>query len=377
MNTPCRLLYGIDVIEGLKSLEPESVHCCVTSPPYWNLRSYSVDGQLGLEKTPEEYVSKMVDVFREVHRVLRSDGVLFLNLGDSYAGSQKGIGTDGKIYGGSKQRTNKGSLGLPVQDWNGLKPKDLCGIPWRTAFALQADGWWLRSDIIWHKPNPMPESVTDRPTKAHEYLFLLAKSKDYYYDQEAIREKCDAPFSSGGLSRGERSEPTKMISGENHSGEGFVTGSHRNKRSIWTIATESYSEAHFATFPRALVEPCILAGTSAEGCCEKCGAPLKRMTKPTEEYAKNFGANKGADSDRYGQGYKKHSPAVSAEYETIGWQSQCECNAGKVPCTVLDPFSGSGTTGEVAVNLGRRYVGIDLQEKYLELAKKRIGLWAL
>ena len=177
-------IYQGDFFEVLRTLPDESIHCCVTSPPYWGLRDYGVDGQLGLESTPDEYVAKMVEVFREVKRVLRKDGTLWLNLGDSYAGSMKGIGADGIAYGGPKQRTNSGSIGIMEKPLKvkeiGLKPKDLVGIPWRVAFALQADGWYLRSDIIWAKGNPMPESVTDRPTKAHEYIFLLSKSRRYF-----------------------------------------------------------------------------------------------------------------------------------------------------------------------------------------------------
>lgn len=314
--------------------------------------------QLGLEKTPEEYVAKMAEVFQEVRRVLRNDATLWLNLGDSYYNYR------GKNNRRSdKDLTRRNTLTKPhhnidarpnEMEISGFKNKDLMGIPWKVAFALRDSGWYLRSDIIWAKPNPMPESVTDRPTKAHEYLFLLAKSKDYYYDQEAIREpvsnvslaraeygwNCDRPSTKNASTNGVGIHTEKM-------GDRFVNPNGRNKRSVWTIATESYSEAHFATFPRALVEPCILAGTSAEGCCEKCGAPWERIIKPTEKYG------------------------------TVGWQPQCKCNAGKVPCTVLDCFSGSGTTGEVAVNLGRRYAGIDLQSKYLALAKRRIGLWAV
>jgi len=287
------ILHG-DALMMLKTLPDESVQCCVTSPPYWGLRDYGVPGQLGLEKTPEEYVAKLVDVFREVRRVLRSDGVLWLNLGDSYATDLKG---GPKSKPGDKSYTNKGTLGIdPIKQQHGLKPKDLVGIPWRVAFALQADGWWLRQDIIWAKPNPMPESVTDRCTKSHEYIFLLSKSARYYYDAKAVQEEAQTPFSSGGLSRGERSEDTHMISGENHSGPGFVTGTHRNRRSVWHLSTKPFSGAHFATFPPEIPEICIKAG-SKEG------------------------------------------------------------------DTILDPFAGSGTTLEVAERLGRKSIGIELNEK--------------
>jgi len=205
-----------DALEELRNLPDGGARCCVTSPPYWGLRDYRTDGQLGLERTPEEYVSRLVEVFREVRRVLADDGTLWLNLGDSYAAN--------RTYQVSPTKWSKLEQGQSAVVPPGLKPKDLVGIPWRVAFALQADGWYLRSDIIWAKPNPMPESVTDRPTKAHEYLFLLSKRERYYYDAEAIAER-------------------------------------RNKRTVWTITTQPFPDAHFAVMPQALVEPCILAGS--------------------------------------------------------------------------------------------------------------------
>lgn len=232
----CNVLNGID-------LPDQSVNCCVTSPPYWGLRDYGVPGQLGLEATPEAYVENMVQVFREIRRVLKDDGTLWLNLGDTFAANRGGTtppaqtvagGINGK--GGDKERRGQAAGYNPTRDCTkyGLKHKDLVGIPWRVAFALQADGWYLRSDIIWSKPNPMPESVTDRPTKAHEYIFLLAKSEKYWYDSIAIKEV-----------------------------DSFTEV--RNKRSVWTVATKPYSGAHFATFPESLIEPCILAGCPEGG----------------------------------------------------------------------------------------------------------------
>jgi len=225
------MIHHGDVRDVLPTLDAKSVQCVITSPPYWGLRDYGVKGQIGLEPTPDDYVQTMVKVFREVTRVLRDDGTLWLNMGDSYASSPAGnFGGDMPAPAdGGRYRANK-----PKMDYgaSGLKPKDLVGIPWRVAFALQADGWYLRSDIIWHKPNPMPESVTDRPTKSHEYLFLLTKSPRYYYDTDAVREP----------------------SVEQAAG--------RNLRSVWTINPQPFSEAHFATFPTALVEPCIKAGST-------------------------------------------------------------------------------------------------------------------
>ncbi len=249
-----------DCLDLLRAMPDESVQTCVTSPPYWGLRDYGHDGQLGLEETPEQYVENMVAVFREVRRVLRDDGTLWLNLGDSYtSGGRDGHGT--RV--GYKQQTNRGMNGdrdpVRAPQPPGLKPKDLVGIPWMVAFALRADGWYLRSDIIWAKPNPMPESVTDRPTKAHEYLFLLTKGLRYYYDAEAIRERAECD-----RMRGPAHHPDP-ISTNGNSGLAHrpLTG-HRNKRSVWTVTTQPFSGAHFATFPPKLIEPCILAG-SAEG----------------------------------------------------------------------------------------------------------------
>ena len=240
-------------------LADKSVQMCVTSPPYWGLRDYGIEGQFGLEQTPEEYVMRMKMVFREVKRVLRDDGTLWLNLGDSYAGSLKGKGSKSftKI-----QASNKGSFTEPKEIPQGLKPKDLVGISWRVAFALQADGWYLRNDIIWHKPNPMPESVKDRCTKSHEYIFLLTKNKKYYYDNEAVKE----PATGNAHSKGKKLDPPKGNEGRHKDWDKLTPDlvDFRNKRTVWTMTTRPYSGAHFATFPPELPEICIKAG-SAEG----------------------------------------------------------------------------------------------------------------
>lgn len=249
-----------DVREVLAQLPADSVDCCVTSPPYWGLRDYGADGQLGLEQTPEEYVVAMVSVFAEVRRLLRPEGTLWLNLGDSYA--SKPAGADG-FRDGRANRNERTSGGIPP----GLKSKDLVGIPWRVAFALQADGWWLRSDIVWSKPNPMPESVTDRPTKAHEYVFLLTKSARYFYDADAIREP-HSPNTHHGLVVERRNTFAKAgKSGGHLNGSALIhlNQDGRNKRSVWEIPTRAYPEAHFAVFPEGLVEPCILAGCPIGG----------------------------------------------------------------------------------------------------------------
>ncbi len=260
MSLDARIIPG-DCLAGLATLPDASVHCCVTSPPYWGLRDYGVEGQHGLEPTPAEYVAKMVAVFREVRRVLRDDGTLWLNLGDSYAGG----GQTGRNDGGRPEK-GKGWAEYDIKRTKvrraiGLKPKDLVGIPWRVAFALQADGWYLRSDIIWSKPNPMPESVTDRPTKAHEYLFLLAKSDRYYYDADAIAEQA----SSFGLNGGGYEPPGQTPHATSRGVVITDAPSTRNKRTVWTIPTEPFPGAHFAVMPTALVKPCILAGCPTGG----------------------------------------------------------------------------------------------------------------
>jgi DNA modification methylase len=339
MKTPTVQILQGDCLDRLCTLPDQSVNCCVTSPPYWGLRDYGVAGQIGLEKTPAEYVAKMVEVFREVRRVLRDDGTLWLNLGDSYCSqgglhdgredNQPGVGAkrvwrngSGRADGVVDERGQRNRNGVAV---GGLAPKNLIGIPWRVAFALQADGWYLRSDIIWHKPNPMPESVTDRPTKAHEYIFLLSKNERYYYDSDAIKE----PVTGNAHARGTGVNPKAKTPGKNsrihqdrdpnHSplrktkqNESFsaaVRGlvESRNKRSVWTVATAPYREAHFATYPPDLIKPCIFAG----------------------------------------------------------------CPTGGV---TLDPFCGSGTTGQVALELGRNAILIELNPEYAKLIEQRTNV---
>lgn len=516
------------------------VQCVVTSPPYYGLRDYGVAGQIGLEPTPDAYVATLVDVFREVRRVLKPDGVVWINLGDSYA--QSGMGGDPAESAFRKQATNVGSLIQGRHACNGSKPKDLLGIPWRVAFALQADGWVLRQEIIWAKPNPMPESVTDRCTKAHEQLFLFSKAKwsgplpcrfadisdddarwialcidtegcivvkrvkqtdggadafgpqvtfggtnralverfrqivghgniatrsgknapmfywqignnlardllhriypflivkqrqariaiyvddlvyyrggklpsrkqrtaaennrllslwarnkqcnqfgdpdlsdvpepiygrwsdceRYYYDQQAIREEPTGrtdPITSFGTPK------ERQDNGRSYALAGMIG---RNKRSVWEIATQPYSEAHFATFPPALIEPCILAGTSEKGCCSKCGAPWVRQLERINQSASIAGPKTQA-KQKQGlvtafSGYADGSTAPLLR--TIGWAPSCRCDAGVVPAVVLDPFGGAGTTGLVADRLQRNAILIELNPTYAELARKRIS----
>ena len=362
-----------------------SVDCVVTSPPYWGLRDYGLEEQgIGLEPTPEEYCGNMVEVFREVWRVLKPTGTLWLNLGDSYAGSGKGQMGDGTHAAkhGEKQHTSKWTLigGLLAGVTDGLKPKDLVGIPWRVAFALQADGWYLRSDIIWSKPNPMPESVTDRPTKAHEYVFLLTKSPRYYYDADAIREaKAESTVRDQRTNdNGQRRE--RGYPGANSNGGTLLGGNQggRNRRTVWEIATQPYPEAHFATYPEKLVEPCILAGTSEKGVCAICGKPWEWVV---ETSGGTIGQAWHDHTDDLARGNRDNSngKAKDGTYkcEHKGWQPTCGCNADTAPATVLDPFAGSGTTLGVAQRLGRRAIGTDLSAEYLDLAAKRLGRVAL
>ncbi len=506
-----RVLIG-DALEQLRTLPDESVHCVVTSPPYWGLRDYSrcscsegilnpmrtncgeltglgakpadpscpichgtglIEGvkehQLGLEKTPEEYVQKMVEIFREVKRVLRIDGSLWLNMGDSYAThSAKGpnAGQFGNDIIPGFDGVFRKDIKRGAREISGLKEKDLVGMPWRLAFALQADGWWLRCDNIWAKKNCMPESTKDRPTKAHEYIFLLTKSgttkywthpeqagmrtrptpdvrwidrltetsykekpadwtpemvpcpdceggkldgwfgqetcetckgrgkvrrwyrknlwegHDYFYDQEAVRESAawsSVPtkrYESHAVNGSERPGGNRKLDAPNPSG--------RNLRSIWEINTQPYSEAHFATFPEELPRRCIKAGTSEKGCCAKCGAPWERIVGEAE-YKKvpskcgvsgnvspiTQGKHLGQDtfgSATYGSGFV---PGFTRFNKTLGWRPTCQCNADVVPCVVLDPFAGSGTTGFVARSLGRKAILIELNPQYGKLIEKR------
>jgi len=258
------ILHG-NCLDKLKELEANSVDCCVTSPPYWGLRDYGVEGQFGLEKTPEEYVDKMVQVFKEVRRVLKDEATIWLNLGDSYA-----TGNGAKNTLSAKQNSNKGSLTNGRKQVSGLKHKDLVGIPWRVAFALRQDGWYLRQDIIWHKPNPMPESVKDRCTKAHEYIFLLSKSAKYYFDNESIKEPAVYTRRRTNITRGQGYGKAKGMGSKSPDRDGGFEclNGKKNRRSVWTVIAKPFRGAHFATFPQSLVEPCILAG------CPKGGVVL-------------------------------------------------------------------------------------------------------
>ena len=381
-----------DVVEQLKTLPDCSVQCCVTSPPYYGLRDYGIAGQIGMEETPELFVAKIVEVFREVKRVLRDDGTLWLNFGDSYSGSNStkdaAINPDTLSYNAG---CTKGGTSKPIGIIPGLKPKDMIGIPWMVAFALRADGWYLRSDIIWSKPNPMPESVTDRPTKAHEYVFLMTKSARYYYDADAIREPCitqeDRP---DGIIRNrlfaydskenqlrpknlERVDPNTMhIRRANGQGEPENNPAGRNRRTVWEIATQPTPDAHFATFPEALVEPCIKAGTSERGCCAVCGAPMERVVE--KEFYGNWEHHRTDDWDTNVHNKGHATDKAYKPPKTTGWQPTCKCNADTIPCVVLDPFGGSGTTAKVARDLKRDCTLIELNPAYIKIAKNKLRL---
>ncbi len=435
-------------------LADRSVHMCITSPPYWGLRDYGtaswdggdpacdhkelmgfinpkntlgpaghlpetnsssrmhhrqyraicakcgarrIDSQLGLEPTPDEYIAKMVAVFREVWRVLRDDGTCWVNMGDSYI--SHGWGSKG-----NENKGNSGSLfetDLDPRRYKGVKPKDLVGIPWRLAFALQASGWYLRSDIIWSKPNPMPESVTDRPTKSHEYLFLLSKSERYYFDAEAVRELSSRSYyewTEGGNAHykaavgNANSAPKRDVDRQDKRRDDLPAV--RNIRSVWTIPTEAYPGSHFATFPRKLVEPCIKAGTSERGCCPVCGKPWERVveservaTRPGNKtkilvptgWNTGPGRHDGIDGRYRGASeVGNRDPGRHVAIKTDrGWRHACNChhmsaNWAPVPAVVFDPFVGSGTVCVVANALGRHGIGLDLSADYLKLASQRI-----
>ena len=374
----------------LGKMPDDSVHCVVTSPPYWGLRNYGVEGAYGLESTVDEYVERMVEVFREVRRVLRADGTLWCNLGDSYWGGKGASNNIDQHYAARKTPTlgkmhhnvnRRGETRPTDRRDQPFKPKDLIGVPWRVAFALQADGWWLRSDIVWAKPNPMPESVRDRPTRSHEYVFLLTKSARYFYDADAIRE----PQSEGTFIRFGKSDVRSVRSkegGSSRSTKSFdnatpvsILEGGRNKRDVWNIATQAYPDAHFATYPEKLVEPCILAGTSAHGVCGECGAGWERVIESESGYTGN---RRHDDMEKLGlsegTGWKSDNElkVAGAYRRLLGWQPTCDHDAERIPATVLDPFCGSGTTGVVALRHGRSFVGIELNPEYVELARERI-----
>jgi|KBSMisStandDraft_5_1062788.scaffolds.fasta_scaffold48262_3 DNA modification methylase len=435
-------LIGGDCREVLATLPANSVHCVVTSPPYYGLRDYGtaqwaggdaacdhksqrtasagmaaemrdrgnergyvpssnfanygerwtdgsvyrdtcgkcgatrVDRQIGLEASPAEYLAEMVAVFREVKRVLRPDGTCWVNMGDSYASAPVGSFNGGGFKDKSAQTGGRDMSGVATSGVmnkvkaSGLKPKDLLMMPARLALALQADGWWLRSDIIWHKPNPMPESVGDRPTSAHEHVFLLAKSARYFYDADAVREVSISDHPSGnGYKRDARLSYTDK-NGARGNDEHWQMQTNRNLRNVWTIATAPYSEAHFATFPPALAERCVRAGTSERGCCAACGAPWGRQLSDKTLTPAHGGARRKTTDAEWKDGWEG-IPRMTVSTTTTGWAASCACDAGIVPCTVLDPFAGAGTSLLVSDRLQRDAIGIELNPAYTEMAMAR------
>ena len=372
-----RIIKG-DCSESLKKLDDKSVNTCITSPPYWGLRDYNgEEKQLGLEDTPEEFVNNLVGVFQEIKRVLRDDGTVWLNLGDSYMGGGGGnYNKTGISQAGGQHLTNVRNRKDFIRK-SGVKAKDLVGIPWRVALALQQDGWYLRQDIIWHKPNPMPESVKDRCTKAHEYIFLLSKNPKYYFDNEAIKEDAkypDGPTSAHAIRKGVGDSKMRTRNGLHKIG----ANPKRNKRSVWTVTTKPFKGAHFATFPMDLIEPCVLAGCP-EKICVDCGKPYERVMQKPKQLEVERNKRSGLDDRKVGgvlDKYNKENPPID-----LGLQKQCDCETNETKAgTVLDPFAGSGTTGIVAANNERNAVLLELNEEYINLAKERInaqvGLWA-
>lgn len=363
---PFLVLLG-DALEQLRQLPDNYFHCCVTSPPYYLLRDYGVNGQLGQEPTWADFLDKLVAIFREVRRVLRDDAPAWVNMGDGHVQSGKGRADGGETKCSRAAKAKSGEY--PTQAFNrqrvkgwqraagsakgmNLKPKQLMGQPWRLAFALQDDGWWLRQDIVWHKPNAMPDSAKDRPGKSHEYLFelipeapdhgylfQLAPSRYYFYDREGWKH------------------PTRFA------------------RSVWTMSiARKKNTGHTATFPDELAERCILLGTSEKGCCSACGQAWIRQVRPTAEYAKHLGASYHDHKDDKVVGHRGTNCGHSSTYyETVGWNLPCECDAETVPCRVLDPFSGSASTGIVALRNGRQYVGIELKPEFVAECLPRLA----
>ena len=369
-------------------LADESVHCVVTSPPYWQLRDYKVPGQIGLEPTIQEYVATIVEVFREVRRVLRKDGVAWLNLGDSFNDYNGGAGPGSNFdrvncYRSDNRPKRDGGSGLTCKS---LKPKDLVGMPWRVALALQEDGWWLRRDVIWGKKAPMRESIRDRPITAHEYLFLLSRSRRYFYDHIAVRQP-----DKGGDHRRKKRKRTERSNGlfrpqsqlnahESRNGHGANLGS------VWMLGTEGYRGQHYATFPTRLVVPCIKAGTSEKGCCPECGKPWKRILERVPisssapesphwpaAWASGTGRRHNEKVGRHPLPIADRDPRRVVTIEVAkGWKPGCDHGHEPVPCTVLDPFSGHATTTVVALALKRRSIGLELSPKYLKESRRRI-----
>lgn len=441
------IIYQGHAIDALESIGELSVHCCVTSPPYYGLRNYGLPpqiwktdgpmcadkdhqwhenwsgkvtsyrnkslskyiggddgtrerkrfhlgdtctkcgawrGSLGLEPSPILYAWHIVSTFRAIKRVLRDDGTVWLNMGDSYSGSgssqvQKGKDIKHATVGNALRKVQR-RVGIV----DGLPPKNLIGIPWMVAFALQAEGWILRQEIIWEKPNCMPESPDDRPTRAHEQIFLFSKKQRYFYDKHAILEPYTDPINrwGGETLKHETEKHSRYFDMQGIGATSILRAGRsmrpnpcgRNKRTVWRIPSRAFSGDHFAVFPPGVPEPCVMAGTSEKGCCQECGSPWVRIVEEefvpqqdvsAEKGVRGSGAQKSMDQSNLWEGF----PRGYTLYHTVGWDPSCECHnitIDPIPCTVLDPFLGTGTTGEVALKHNRKFVGIDLSKTYLD-----------
>lgn len=412
--------------EVARTLAPASIDCIITSPPYYGLRDYGtatweggepdcdhippntytvngphkcghteaanfyrgkcgkcgavrIDRQLGQEKTPEEYINSLVEGFRILRAALKDTGTLWVNIGDSYSSKPSGDdpNTKSTLQGGKKNQAEAHKR-PDKSNPPGIKPKDLIGIPWMLAFALRADGWYLRQDIIWNKPNVMPESVTDRCTKSHEYIFLLSKSPRYYFDAEAIKENAVTPADAkaGHKFGGNKTDET---ANSNQVGKKWEYSPKRNKRSVWTVSPKPFKGAHFAAYPHELIDPCIMAATSERGNCAACGAPWSRILEPVIN-VKHTGATdsqypQGSTANRLAmlrQAASEQGGEYTGEKKTVGWEPTCKCGISEtVPAIVYDPFMGSGTTASAAKSLGRDYQGSELNPDYMPINEKR------
>jgi DNA modification methylase len=383
-----RIIVG-DALTRLREIPDGTFQTCVTSPPYMGLRSYLPNGhadkarEVGAEPTPDAYVAALVEVFREVRRTLRDDATVWLNLGDCY--SDGGTGANGRQRNAPNAnrdgtRDNKAPLGVLPPRMDGAKPKDLLGIPWLVAFALRADGWFLRSAIVWAKVNPMPESVTDRPTSSYEHVFLLAKRAIYFIDMDAIADEAKTAGKEGlGFYSNRAVAMGRTPSGNESANPRLgIRSLTRNARNVWTIATQPYGGAHFATMPPELADRCIRAGTSERGACPHCGAPWIRETSRSTETP----TIAPSEIDRFGTGDAGVHRKIGGQYQkwldanpkqTTGWSQSCACPThAPVPQAVLDPFGGAGTTALVADRLGRDATIIELNPAYAALARQRI-----
>lgn len=354
------------------------VQCCVTSPPYFNLRDYQVPNQIGLEKTPEEYIDNLLGVFREVWRVLRDDGILWVNIGDSYCSTAPGTMGDKLhargILAGIRDETAEARRKRRPETPDGLKPKDLMGIPWRLAFAMQSDGWYLRSEVIWSKRSPMPESVRDRPTRSHEQVFLFSKQPRYFYDWFAVLEK--AKYGSSGQADVKKGGFNSKYANDaaRKGDESFrAISEKRNIRSVWSLSNEPFKGAHYAVMPSKLVIPCIKAGSSEKGCCPECRSPWKRIVEKLRAPTRPGRDTKVTTNNPLAVGNRDPERHVTS-YKSVGWEPTCDCGIDEtMPCLVIDPFSGAGTVPMVADNLGHHGIGFDAGMQYCRMACERIN----